>query len=340
MSRAGSSPPRFLIDPSSGAPMWATTPPPSPRLLGAGPASGGDVLYLPHISPARLPASPPASCAGSDPPLYLEDPSLLGPVGGSGRGGSVSPPPAAQATFNPSPCVSPQRPGWSPQRRPLEPEPQLWERPPQTGISAALRTKDRTRKSVQRAAALVLPVANAYNEGTNRVSKAQADRNYLRRRAEFVASLLPPQFLARVADGRLPGSSAQVSAADRQETLVCTLEEAGGRDGKSLCSHKTTLADLIDFGAAAAVPVDVCRERLGPAFVATFLESQYQRGLQEKSANLASSALASLRFLAEHCGLDAPDLHCKQVTTAEPGLRCSGTQLPPPATQLGSCRPG
>ena len=144
----------------------------------------------------------------------------------------------------------------------------------------------------------------------------------------------PPQFLARVADGRLPGSSAQVSAADRQETLVCTLEEAGGRDGKSLCSHKTTLADIIDFGAAAAVPVDVCRERLGPAFVATFLESQYQRGLQEKSANLASSALASLRFLAEHCGLDAPDLHCKQVTSrARPSVL--GDAAPPARNPAG-----
>jgi hypothetical protein len=210
-----------------------------------------------------------------------------------------------------------------------EPAPPLWIAPPETEAGALLRSKYTFRRAA--AVPTVGPTANAYNDGTNHLSKAAIDAAALRRRAEWVASLLPPAFLTRVADGKLSGSSEQVAPADRFETLVGTLADAGGRDGKPLAQHRLVLASLIDFGAAASPSVDVCTEAIGPAFVGKFLESEFQRARAEGSVHLASTALASLRFLAAHCGLLAPDLHSAQVTQkARPATAQEGSETPAP----------
>ena len=244
-----------------------------------------------------------------------------------------SPPPSPRQGQAPTSAIAQACLSYSPTVRAGSPEPDAWTAPPETEAASALRRRDNARDRT--ALPVVAAISNAYAEGTTHPTAQQRDAAALRRRAEFLVSLLPVPFLARVLDGSTSGTSQQVGPAARRRALIDTLVEAGGRDGKALTAHRTTLADLIDFGASSEPKVDVTRTLLGPAFLGAFIRHKFDLAIARSTPTLSISALRSVRFLASHCGLLAPDTEASMVTAWARSAIPSGA-LVPPTQQAGT----
>lgn len=150
-------------------------------------------------------------------------------------------------------------------------------------------------------------------------SLAESQASDLRRRCEHVVSCLPDAAVNRICDGKVPGSHVHYAEDERRDRAVDSLAVSGGAAGESLTGHLTVLAALVDFAAAGGFKrrggSDIFASgSIPPPLLGEFLAWERARGFVCGAVGAAPSALVSLRFLADHMGLPAPDLSSDVVT--------------------------
>ena len=150
-----------------------------------------------------------------------------------------------------------------------------------------------------------------------------------------MASLLPDGLAARVADGAVPGSHAQLTRPEVVRKTHDAIYKGAGPHGHNVTGPKRALASLIDMLAARSPPIAVDAE-LGPGVLGCYVEAEFRRAYATGSRDLAVTAVSDLRWLRDHCGLRAPDLESDVfMRWAVPAPTSAGTfREPSPAGNL------